>query len=255
MITGRIRGSDLGAGTYELSWLHDRPIGLWKIRDAHNLYVEVLAELGPIGLALLLLALSVPIFAAVKVRRHPLVLDRSRRLPRFRHTRRGRLGLGDASSDDRRLFCGVAIIAVTRSGWESRPLSQGASARSLALSCGFCVHRTDGQSRNCGEQQCGGDSNWKHSALHAGDAKRWMPWSSDPWRLQGEAQYVMGNFNAARANFRKAISKDPNNWLLWADLATVGTHGTWRAPARRALELNPLAPELAEFRRALGVKG
>ena len=48
-----------------------------------------------------------------------------------------------------------------------------------------------------------------------------------------------------------AADKDPNNWLLWADLATVGTHGTWKAPARRALELNPLAPELAEFRQAL----
>ena len=79
-----------------------------------------------------------------------------------------------------------------------------------------------------------------------------MPWSSDPWRLQGEAQYVQGNYPAARANFRKAIDKDPNNWLLWADLATVGTHGTWRAPARRALALNPLAPELAEFRKAWG---
>ena len=60
---------------------------------------------------------------------------------------------------------------------------------------------------------------------------------------------------AARANFRKAIAKDPNNWLLWADLATVSTHGAWRAPARRALELNPLAPELGAFRQALGVKG
>ena len=45
-----------GAGTYEYSWLRDRPTGTWKIRDAHNLYIEVLAELGPIGLALLVLA-------------------------------------------------------------------------------------------------------------------------------------------------------------------------------------------------------
>ena len=34
-------------------------------------------------------------------------------------------------------------------------------------------------------------------------------------------------------------------------LPGVGAHGTWRAPARRALELNPLAPELADFRQAL----
>jgi Flp pilus assembly protein TadD len=99
------------------------------------------------------------------------------------------------------------------------------------------------------------NSKWQDSARHAREAKRWMPWSSEPWRLQGEAQYVIGNFDAARANFRKAIAKDPNNWLLWTDLATVGTHGTWRAPARRALQLNPLAPELAEFRKALGTGG
>ena len=65
----------------------------------------------------------------------------------------------------------------------------------------------------------------------------------------------MGNFKAARANFRKAIAKDPNNWLLWDDLASASTRGTWQAPARRALELNPLAPELGAFRQALGVKG
>jgi O-antigen ligase len=32
-------------------------------RDAHSLYVETLAELGPIGLALVLLALGVPLLA------------------------------------------------------------------------------------------------------------------------------------------------------------------------------------------------
>ena len=74
-----------------------------------------------------------------------------------------------------------------------------------------------------------------------------MPWASDPWRLQGEAQYVLHQDAAARVNFRKAIAKDPNNWLVWADLATVSPHGAWRAPARRALELNPLAPAARGF--------
>ncbi|HYT50946.1 MAG TPA: hypothetical protein VEL10_01935 [Gaiellaceae bacterium] len=43
-----------------------------KVRDAHSLYVETLAELGPIGLALLSAALVVPLVAAVRARRHPL---------------------------------------------------------------------------------------------------------------------------------------------------------------------------------------
>ena len=113
-----------GAGTYELSWLHDRPTGSWKIRDAHNLYVEVLAELGPVGLALLLLTLSVPIYAAVKVRRHPLVpialgayvaflihaaVDWDWEMPAL--TIAG-------------LLCGVAIMVVARSNPEGRPLTK-----------------------------------------------------------------------------------------------------------------------------------
>src|SRR6266542_4459338 len=43
-----------------------------KESDAHSLYVETLAELGPIGLALLSAALVVPLVAAVRARRHPL---------------------------------------------------------------------------------------------------------------------------------------------------------------------------------------
>ena len=40
--------------------------------DAHSLYLETLAEIGPVGLLLLLCALAVPIFAAVRARDHPL---------------------------------------------------------------------------------------------------------------------------------------------------------------------------------------
>ena len=42
-----------GAGTFERWWLEHRDVPL-KVRDAHSLYVEMLAELGPIGLAGLL---------------------------------------------------------------------------------------------------------------------------------------------------------------------------------------------------------
>jgi hypothetical protein len=243
-----------GAGTYESSWLRDRPRGNWKIRDAHSFYVEVLAELGPVGLSLLLLAFSIPIFAAIKVRRHPLVpvalgaytaflvhagVDWDWEMP----------ALAIAG-----LLCGVAILVVARSQAETRTLSprvQIAGVTGVAVVAAFAFVGLMGNLAIAASNNAARESRWQDSARHAGDAKRWMPWSSEPWRLQGEAQYAQGNFAAAQANFRKAISKDPNNWLLWTDLATAGTHGTWRAPARRALELNPLAPELAEFRKAL----
>jgi hypothetical protein len=243
-----------GAGTYELSWLHDRPTGLWKIRDAHSLYVEVLAELGPVGLGLLLLMFSIPIFAAIKVRRHPLVpialgayvvfllhagVDWDWEMPAL--TIAG-------------VLCGVAILVVARPQVDGRVLSRRVrltSVTAVAAVAAFAFVGLMGNLAIAASNNAANDSKWQDSARHAREAKRWMPWSPDPWRLQGEAQYVQGNFDAARANFREAIEKDPNNWLLWADLATVGTHGTWRAPARRALQLNPLAPELDEFRKAL----
>ncbi len=47
----RVRGS--GAGTYEFTWYRHRP-DPFRVRDAHSLYLEVLSELGIVGLALLL---------------------------------------------------------------------------------------------------------------------------------------------------------------------------------------------------------
>jgi O-antigen ligase len=60
-----------GAGTYGAYWLAHRPVAEF-VQDAHSLYIETLAELGPIGLALLLGALALP-FAALRRRREPLV--------------------------------------------------------------------------------------------------------------------------------------------------------------------------------------
>src|SRR4029078_8670693 len=61
-----------GPGTYEWYWNEHRPLQ-HKVRDAHNLYLEVLAELGPPGLLLLVVALAAPLAAAFGARGHPLV--------------------------------------------------------------------------------------------------------------------------------------------------------------------------------------
>src|SRR5205085_10550675 len=44
-----------------------------QLLDAHSLYLETLAELGPVGLALLAVALAAPLAAAVRARRRTLV--------------------------------------------------------------------------------------------------------------------------------------------------------------------------------------
>src|SRR5207247_5765148 len=61
-----------GAGTYEQNWLKLRDVS-GHARDAHNLYLEVLAELGPLGLVLLGVALGAPLVAGLGARHGPLV--------------------------------------------------------------------------------------------------------------------------------------------------------------------------------------
>jgi O-antigen ligase len=55
-------GLGSGAGTYGEYWLHHRPV-LTFTRTAHSLYLQSLAELGPLGLALVVAALALPLVA------------------------------------------------------------------------------------------------------------------------------------------------------------------------------------------------
>ena len=56
-----------GGGTYVDYWFRYRTLTSFT-RTSHNLYLEALAELGPVGLALLVLALALPLVAAVRRR-------------------------------------------------------------------------------------------------------------------------------------------------------------------------------------------
>jgi hypothetical protein len=60
-----------GAGTFGAYWLEHRTIGEF-VHDAHSLFLETLAELGPVGLALVLAALGAPLLGLGR-RRHRVV--------------------------------------------------------------------------------------------------------------------------------------------------------------------------------------
>src|SRR5439155_6134165 len=60
-----------GAGTYDVYWFLHRRVPA-TVHDAHNLYLETLAELGPPGLLLLVLVLGVPLAAMRRARASPL---------------------------------------------------------------------------------------------------------------------------------------------------------------------------------------
>ncbi len=61
-----------GAGSFGRWWLAHRTT-FYSVGEAHNLYVQTLAEGGVVGFALLVALLGVTAVAAVRTRRHPLV--------------------------------------------------------------------------------------------------------------------------------------------------------------------------------------
>jgi hypothetical protein len=246
----RVLGS--GAGTYEIFWNQDRPTGTWKIRDAHNLYVEVLAELGPIGLALLVLTLSIPIYAAFRVRWHPLVpialgayvayllhaaVDWDWEMP----------ALTIAA-----FLCGVAILVVARKERDRRELSRPVRIPSVAAATAVAAFAFVGLMGNLAisaANNAAADRNWNESAKQAHRAIRWAPWSAEAWQLLGNAQYALGKRNDAYRSLMHGVRKDPNNWSIWFDAASAAPSKELELKAyNRAAALNPLGPDIEMLR-------
>lgn len=234
-----------GPGTYEPWWYAHRPTRL-NVRDAHALYLEVLAEVGPLGLALLVLALGVPLAAAVAARRHPLVpgafgayaawlvhagVDWDWELT----------GVSLAA-----LLCGGALVVAARS--DRRPAHVPVRAAGLALTAVVGVIAFVGLGGNvhlASAASAAHEGRWADSERAARAALGWAPWSAEAWQRIGEAQIGRGELPAARRSLRRALAKDRLDWELWLELAELADS---RAALVRAEKLNPLAPEVGAAR-------
>jgi len=239
-----------GAGSFEQHWLADRAFE-HKVRDAHSLYFETLSELGPAGLAFLLLALGAPIVAAVAARGNPLMpaafaaysaylvhagVDWDWELPALTVLA---------------LLCAAAMLAAARR--EERLLQLSTWARGAAVAGALVVAAVFfvtlvGNTAIASSDDAADDANWTKAASEARKAKRWAPWSSEPWQRLGEVHLGQGAFAAAEHDFREATEREPRDFELWLDVARA-TDGAERAAAlRRATQLNPLSPEIEDFR-------
>jgi hypothetical protein len=245
-----------GAGSYEQYWLQHRPEGM-KVRDAHSLYLETLAELGPIGLALLLVALAIPLTALRRARRQPLVPALAGAYVAY---------LAHAAVDWdweilavtlTALFCGAGILIAARTG-DEKPLTPRVRYGIVGLVLAVMAVAFVGLVGNIELSRAAtaaGNGNWAASARDAKRAETWAPWSSQPWQALGEAQLGAGDLAAARASFRTAIRKSPKDWNLWFDLARASLGRAQARALAQAARLNPLSPEIAEFRREIAGDG
>lgn len=246
----------LGSGGYEQYWLQHRP-SILKVRDAHSLYLETLAELGPAGLALLLLVLAAPIAAAVRARRQPLVPVAFGAYVAYLLHAGADWDWELAGVTLTALLCGVALIVSGMPEAGPRPLSARLRAAgflaALALG-GLAVVGAIGSSALARSADAAGRGDWAEAASQARTAGHFAPWSTEPLRALGQAELARGDLAAARASFERAVARDAGDWALWLDLARA-SEGRARLEALAGAErLNPLSPEIALFRAELGVE-
>lgn len=252
------RGSRLhgqGAGTYQVLWTQDRTAEFanLSVRDAHSLYVEVLGELGLIGLGLLIVSLAA-ILIGLAVRR--------------------------ARSRNRALY--AALIAITftwllRAGvdwdWEMPAITLwvfavGGAAiavsgrrkplfgvpgpplrAALTLGClGLAIvpalvlisqSRLDASGDAFIRGKCPEAVDDAHSSSSA------LGMRPEPYEIIGFCELRAGTPRLGVAAMREAIDRDPQNWEYYYDLALArGVAGQDPLPAARtAFRLNRFHPQ------------
>jgi hypothetical protein len=239
----------IGAGAFEQHWLANRRQPQ-NFRDAHNLYLETLVELGIVGLALLVAMLAAPAVAAMRAREDPLVPAATGGLVCF---------LVHAAFDwdwempavtIAALACAAATLALARPD-AARVLRWRARAVGLAVVVVLAAVATVGLVGNGAVGASiaalrGGD--YQRAEREAGRATRWAPWSAEPWRWLGEARLARGDRVGARRSFNQALRRAPRDWALSSDGAAR------RQAIAHAAALNPLSPDVQSLtqRSALG---
>jgi hypothetical protein len=243
-----------GAGSYERYWVLHRSSAL-QVRDAHNLYLETLAELGLVGLALLVAVLGIPLIACVRARRSPLVPGIAAAITAY--------AVHAAADWDWEVsVLGVIVIALGMAAIAAaeEPRAQRVAAAPLrvaaavtaALLAVAAIAGLAGNHAVSASEDAAAAANWVAAARDAVKAKRWMPWSPTPWTLLGDAELGAGDTAQARQSYAHALDKDRGDWNIWLDAArSAATSAERRQDLRIATRLNPRSPEIAAFEDTL----
>lgn len=251
----------IGAGTYQLAWQRDRPNG-FKVFDAHSLYLEALAELGVVGLALLLVLLGGIVFALAAGLRgaerqvHAAALAAAIAL--LVHS-----GI-DWDWEMPVLFCwlfaagGVACARPAAAVAGERGLEPARLTRVIAgLAClvlamtPALIAASDARLRQANAAFARGDCPRAiDAALGSRDALSVRP---EPFELLGYCDLRSGQWSLAVRAMRSAEARDPDSWRYAYGVAVAqALAGQDPRPAiARARRLNPRAPEAVELAGAL----
>ena len=235
-----------GAGSFEAHWLQDRPISFYA-RDAHNLYLETLGELGALGLILLVATLALPLAV----------------LP---HVRRLRYCPAAAGA-----FIAYLLHASVDWDWEVPAVTLAALFCAAALLASRALRVADGQRRVSPHWR------WRRRCSRSPSSctsatvppRRASPRSSveipivhslrpsgrstgphgrtSPGSCAARPSCCVEDDAAARKSLKRALELNPESWSTWLDLA-VASRGAGRTQALAQVKrLNPLSQEADEL--------
>jgi O-Antigen ligase len=230
-----------GAGTYAQFWMaarSDHP----KVLDVHNLYLETLAELGLVGLLILAGTLAAPLAAAVSARRLPLVAVAAGGYTAWlAHAAYDWDWELPAATIPAILSAGAVLAASHREAPPSAPvrysLLTAAALVGVAGTLGLIGNRALAHSAAAARHH-----DFAAALSDARRARRFAPWSSQPWTQVAGIRLQQGRRAEAVAAYRSAVAKDPNDWTLWLSLAGA-SRGRERAEA--VARLRVLSPSVA----------
>ncbi len=239
-----------GGGSWEFWWLQHRPLRLFS-QFAHSLYLESLAELGIVGLLLLIAAVLIAVTGAIRasrVLRNPEVAGLAACGIAF---------FVAAGYDWVWQLAGVALVGVGTLGvalgalpsTRAAPWGRVELGRSLLalLAVAAIVPQVV-------VLAAGLHLSSSHSAASAGDlararsqalaAKEVEPWDASSYLQLGLLDEEEGRLVAARALLGSAIRRSHDDWLLWLYAAQVdvrrGAARAGRAEFEHARRLDPL---------------
>lgn len=230
-----------GGGTYEIYWTRDRP-NAFGARDAHNLYLETLAELGPVGLLLLAALLATPLVAFAVGRRSALAAAGAGSYVAY---------LVHAGIDWdwevpavtlAALFIGAGVVIAARSerSWTLPRAGRIAVLAVIGALGTFAFVTAVGNGALAASERAAAAGEAAEAEAAARKSTRWAPWSAEAWLAVAQAQLVQGQRTQARASVENGIERDRADWRLWSALAGVTEGAARDAALAEATRLNPM---------------
>ena len=237
-----------GVGSFATTWYQHRSIGLNTLW-AHSLAVQVASELGVVGVLLLVVTLVPPVLAGISLRGGGVSLLSGAYVAFALHLE-GDWDWQEPGVVAAGLLVGVSLLVAARSvptvsvGFWSR-VAVGCAVGAV-LVCSMVGLVGNLELRRAREALDKG--NWAAVISHADSASEWMPWSSEPDKLRGDAYLGLGRpAPALLAYISAARASGGSQWQAWLDVARASTGQVQQRAARKALSLNPLSTEVAGF--------